>query len=872
MATNVNLSTENFCNSPRQSDEFCNIYESAGQDYFRIVTNGGSTVVGPYTLDTSVGTMESFEYAGSRDLSTVLGTILPFFTLEHDSSIQCKIREWRLDPSGGSLDLYNTITKTTITGTYYYDCHSMSVEYHNTEFSSPTATGTGKIQLDSYDNIESGDKLLLGPSSDITNLDAFEYVTVTMVSGGWVYLDPSEPINEYLDTDPVSYYKNIYLFSDIGENGDTTRGSLYKLNPSNGTVEEVKYSGMYAGVIASAWSPTYQSVAFVKGNNILYSTVSGTYQISRSQVMTNTESNGATIIPVYDLVFDGLAVYRLQRKRTLVDDSGDKSTESWATYNYHQDTIQPYTRTIDISVSPAQITTNQTDAHASSLTLTAVVRDQFGLGLSGKNVEFSRSGDTGYFTPIGGIVSTDVNGVTTIQYDTDYYNPETAGADKVDIVMKAKTDGASTLTGSQYVWEIIYLYLWKKFTTLTANVEQKPTLSGVWPTEGSELHQDVGVEQIEEYEIDINMDAKSKFQFPGGDWSPGAPSDDPLVIRQLEEFESETGMDLLTEDFSTDGYLEQDKEHENDLQVSQTYVSRHVLTGHVDDVDIDQFRFIDEAIPAFWSYKNPVNTNIWIKLRPFAFNLNQSTVVFKVREISYAGDTGYIDVSSQCTVTPVVVPGGPDGLEILYDPINDYHHNAIVYVSIEVYDTAPLPNIIYTDYWFKIIPDYKAPYIENESPEREEMDVSPTTEISFDIIDTGAGVNISTLELFVNNRTVVPVVSAISGGYHVSYNPSVNFYYGQTVEVAVKVEDLSDAENALYDMWRFYVVGSTGPWIDLDSFIPKNCTKGVPRKQSEVSFNVYGIDDTGVDTDSIIVHIGGKEREVTITPIIYRLG
>jgi hypothetical protein len=27
-------------------------------------------------------------------------------------------------------------------------------------------------------------------------------------------------------------------------------------------------------------------------------------------------------------------------------------------------------------------------------------------------------------------------------------------------------------------------------------------------------------------------------------------------------------------------------------------------------------------VPKFWSEKNPTDTNIWIRLRPFAFSLN----------------------------------------------------------------------------------------------------------------------------------------------------------------------------------------------------------------------------------------------------------
>jgi len=371
---------------------------------------------------------------------------------------------------------------------------------------------------------------------------------------------------------------------------------------------------------------------------------------------------------------------------------------------------------------------------------------------------------------------------------------------------------------------------------------------------------------------EFNVKQLSKFQFPGGAWiETGAPQSYASSVRQLLAQENELKLDQIDDEFNNEVPVFQDKERSNDLQLSQTYVSRHILTGHKDDVDIDQFKFIEDAIPAFWSEKNPTNTNIWIRLRPFAYDLNGNSLIFRVKEISYAGDTGYTDVVSLCVVTPFDAGGGLQGLDILYNPVSDFHHNGVVYVSIEVYDNAPVPNIILTDYWFRIIPDYKAPYIINENPAREEEDVVINTNISFDIIDAGVGVDIDTLELHVNARRIqTHTVSVISGGYHVSYNPSKDFNYGEVVEITIKIRDASDYQNMLYDMWRFYIAGSTGPWIDRGSFNPRNCERGVYRKRTGISFNVYGIDDTGVDQESILVTIGGKERNVIIMPIIYR--
>jgi len=461
-----------------------------------------------------------------------------------------------------------------------------------------------------------------------------------------------------------------------------------------------------------------------------------------------------------------------------------------------------------------------------------------------------------------------------ITYTTEYYDPTAGGTDFEDRTIKAVTNGGvAGITGDDNIWGRSDLLFHKKFTIeLDEGIIQKPTLSGSWPTEGSDLYNQLYLTQVSGLENDYYLKCLSKFQFPGGPWTEsGPPADTATLVEQILDFESELRLDQVSSGVENEIPVIQDKEQSNDLQISQLYISRHHLSGHQDSASIEQFRFIEDAIPAFWSEKNPVNTNIWIRLRPFAYDLNQSTLVFKVKEVSYAGDTGYIDVTGLCTVTTFDAGGALLGLDILYNPVSDFHHNAIVYVSIEVYDTAPTPNIILTDYWFKIIPDYRAPYIDNESPTREEEDVDISTNISFDILDAGVGVDIDSLEFYVNNRYKVPVITTVSGGYHVSYNPSEDFNYGQIVEITVNVADASDYHNRLHDMWRFYCEGSVGPWIDPDSFYPRNCTRGTYRKLVGISANVYGVNDTGIDQSSILVTIGGKERNVIITPIIYRI-
>jgi len=674
------------------------------------------------------------------------------------------------------------------------------------------------------------------------------------------------------------------LFSNIGYGNDTTKGCLYKLHPYTGNVIEYHNSAIYhsneqpSSFSASAWSLDYSAVGFVRGSNLLYVDPNNDYQITKSQALTNIDSDEATILPVFDLIFDNNAIYRLQNKITLLDDNGDKVTNTWTTYNYHRDSIIPYTLTLDISADPVVL------YNLNTVTLTSMVRDNFGVGLSSKTIQFYKSGDaSGYFTPLDGQSVTNADGIAQILYTTDgNYNPYGSDPDFNFVSITAKTDGGSTDIGidsyTGLIWGGINLLANRKFTgnIIDGDIIQKPTLISSDPYDPSTVNDELKIatllrqwEDIEDY---LRLDQYSKFQFPGGHWvGSHAPSDSTTLINQLDLFSSVVKADQIDSEFDNNIPIDQLKEKSDITPVSQTYVSKHLSTGHTDDVVINQFRFIEDAIPPFWSEKNSIDTNIWIRLRPFGFDLNQSTLVFKVREVSYAGDTDYIDVTSSCIISTFDAGGGLLGLDILYDPPSSFHHNGIVYVYIEVYDGAPTPNIILTEYWFKIIPDYHAPYITNESPSREATDVDLNSSISFDILDAGVGVDINTLEFYINNRWKVPVVSVIPGGYHVFYNLTTVPYYGETAEITVKIQDASDFQNTLYDMWRFYYEGSTGPWIDRDSFYPGSCREGVSRKQNGISVNIYGIDDTGVNRDSIVVYIGGKERNVVVRPIIYRI-
>jgi len=840
---NIQFSYNNFALTAR-TEEFANIDHD--NDKFYIKNNIGA-LQKTYDLSDPVSAIKSFEYVGPRNLSlsfAQLGTFLPFFTFEHSGTTQGIIKRWSLDSVNSELVLEDSLVVPAHTGV-------MAVEHYETSFKQATTTGTGQIELNDVGRVEIGDMLLLGPSSDVDNQYAFEYVEVTNISGSLVDITVSgavAPLNEYAQNDKINYWKDIYVFSDDDK--------LYLVNFNNASYSVIDTNAVYSNIQAASWSNAYDAPGFIKGNNLLYLNVDN-FQIIRSQVLSNIEDDEVTLIPIYDLIFDNNSIYRLQKKTTLVADDGTRSTYSWSTYNYQVDQIAPYTKSVSLSALPVGILLN-----AKSVTIKAIVRDQFGVGLSNVDLTFYDSPDLGYFTPPDGKVITNSDGVASIVYTTNYVNPDGDPPDSSIVIIKAVAAGSSVIAnGSEYVWGRIEIFLYNRFRAETYLIQPD-----------TEIIDFTFLKQLEDVNSQVYIRSLSKFQFPGGDWRDGGPPTDyTTVIKQLNQFESSENFEQIDFNFTIDTPINQLPDQENDVQLSQLYISRHHPSGNTDITELNQFRFIEDAVPSFWSEKNPVNSTIWLRMRPYAFDLNQSTLIFKVREVSQFGDTGFIDVTSSCVVSTFDAGGGLQGLDVFYPPPTDFNNNAIIYVSIEVYDTAPTPNIILTNYWFKIIPDYKAPYIDNEFPNREEEDVSINTNIQFDLHDAGEGVDINSLELYVNNRIHTPIITTISGGYRVFYDASEDFNYGQTVTINVNVSDLAENKNILHDLWRFYCKGSEGPWIDPGSFYPKNCSKGIERNFTGISVNVYAVNDTGLDKDSILITIGGKERNVLITPIIYRL-
>ena len=86
--------------------------------------------------------------------------------------------------------------------------------------------------------------------------------------------------------------------------------------------------------------------------------------------------------------------------------------------------------------------------------------------------------------------------------------------------------------------------------------------------------------------------------------------------------------------------------------------------------------------------------------------------------------------------------------------------------------------------------DTAPPYTVNHDPVPGATGVSVDTLITLEIRDEGVGVDLSTISVWVNGSRVDPSVSGDSAAYILSYDPTEDFAYEQSVSVEVEASDL----------------------------------------------------------------------------------
>jgi hypothetical protein len=397
-------------------------YFDHAQDNLVVKTDDGN-IAFTYPLDTAIANeVVSLEFDGHN-----------FWTLENPGG-SIIIRRWELD--NYVCTLQNTFTKTN-DGSNTYDSSAMTVEHYHFAFGADETTGESNISTtdpegiitDISSKVSSGMRVYFGPSTETGYEGDTEDFSVISAGTDFIVINGTTS-SKYKASDPITTYKYIWMFNDY--NGLAAEGALYKFDAYTGSYITKfggnEYDNIEActfAVIPEGLSSVVNALAYVRGSNMLFTNVdSPTLENYGSMAMDNINANEIDILTVYDLMIYENNVYRLQRQATYY---GSTTTFSDSAYSYQLATLTPFVHSISLQAVPAVI---PADTGVSTSLITAVVKSQFLLAISGRQVDFADDDPVGYLSDTA--VITDSSGVA----QTTYYSGSTAREVKITATAK----------------------------------------------------------------------------------------------------------------------------------------------------------------------------------------------------------------------------------------------------------------------------------------------------------------------------------------------------------------------------------------------------------------------------------------------------
>jgi hypothetical protein len=259
--------------------------------------------------------------------------------------------------------------------------------------------------------MSSGYIIVLGPNSN----GQIEEVSVSSTGTGVVHINGAIQYNYEYGT-PISFYTNIWLFNNYsGVSTDT--GALYKFSAYTGSLVNYYPSGSFKDIkacsffdMASVYGADSNAICYVKGTNMIFLNPADLDNSYGSMVLDNIESDQATTIEIYDFTIEGANVYRLQRKATYYGSTGTFADD---TYNYQLSSLNAFITSISLNADPAILPANSGGLSSTS-DITAIVKDQFNLPISGRTVYFTEDDPAGFVNPTD--ANTNSNGIATTIY------------------------------------------------------------------------------------------------------------------------------------------------------------------------------------------------------------------------------------------------------------------------------------------------------------------------------------------------------------------------------------------------------------------------------------------------------------------------
>jgi len=162
--------------------------------------------------------------------------------------------------------------------------------------------------------------------------------------------------------------------------------------------------------------------------------------------------------------------------------------------------------------------------------------------------------------------------------------------------------------------------------------------------------------------------------------------------------------------------------------------------------------------------------------------------------------------------------------------------------------------------------DVAAPTITQRSPAAGATNVALNAVVSCTVVDDKTGVEQSSVQLRINGQLVTPTVTAVTGGFSVTFRPSSPLAPNSTVQVQLTAADKATPANSANPSWSFQTGSATAndntpPAISLVT--PTQGASGVESRPTiEVAITDAGL---GVDLTSIEFSVNGRAVTVDIS-------
>ena len=146
-----------------------------------------------------------------------------------------------------------------------------------------------------------------------------------------------------------------------------------------------------------------------------------------------------------------------------------------------------------------------------------------------------------------------------------------------------------------------------------------------------------------------------------------------------------------------------------------------------------------------------------------------------------------------------------------------------------------------------LVVDQTPPYIANQLP-MPDSTVNRDTDIYLEIKDDGKGVDQNSIQMTVEGNIVQPTITAIQGGYSLSYKPLSKFLPDQVVDVTISASNLASPPNIISPIYAYHFLAKNRlPIVANLSTTPSDPKTGTPLECSYTYTDADGDIENGTE-------------------------